>query len=41
MSSPSVENEFVSYIAELLQQMGAVRAKRMFGGHGLFLDGQI
>ena len=39
MSSISAENEFVSYVVELLQPVGAVRARRMFGGHGLFLDG--
>jgi len=35
----SVEKEFVSYVVELLQPMGAVCAKSMFGGHGVFLDG--
>lgn len=32
------QNEFVSYLVELLQTIGPVRAKRMFGGHGFFLD---
>lgn len=32
------EQEFVSYVIELMQPLGSVRAKRMFGGHGIFLD---
>lgn len=32
------ENEFVSYVVELMQPMGPVKAKSMFGGHGIFLD---
>jgi len=31
-------DEFISHCAELLQPVGAVRAKRMFGGHGLYVD---
>lgn len=34
-----IEDEFVSYLEEFLQNIGPVRAKRMFGGYGLFLDG--
>ena len=34
----SEENEFVVYLLEQLESMGPVVAKRMFGGHGLFLD---
>ena len=34
----SRDNAFVSYVVELMQSMGPVRAKRMFGGHGIFLD---
>lgn len=30
--------EFVSYLMELLAPFGNVRAKRMFGGHGIFRD---
>ena len=30
--------EFVAYILELLSDLGAVRARAMFGGHGLYLD---
>jgi DNA transformation protein len=29
---------FVDYCIELLSPLGAVRARRMFGGHGLYLD---
>lgn len=33
------EKAFVSYVIELMQPLGPVYAKRMFGGHGIFLDG--
>jgi DNA transformation protein and related proteins len=29
---------FASYCAELLSGLGPVRVKRMFGGHGIYLD---
>ena len=32
-------SEFVSYVLELLEPMGGVIAKRMFGGYGIFRDG--
>ena len=32
-----VESEFVHFVVESLQPLGPVVAKRMFGGHGLFL----
>jgi DNA transformation protein len=32
-----VESEFVHYMVERLRPLGPVVAKRMFGGHGLFL----
>ncbi|MEM8948267.1 MAG: TfoX/Sxy family protein [Pseudomonadota bacterium] len=32
-----VESEFVHFVVENLQSLGPVAAKRMFGGHGLFL----
>ncbi len=32
-----VESEFVHFVVENLQSLGPVVAKRMFGGHGLFL----
>ena len=31
-------NEFVEYTLELLADLGAVRARSMFGGYGLYLD---
>lgn len=34
----NTEKEFVSYVVDLLQSIGPVYAKRMFGGHGIFLD---
>lgn len=37
--SSSEEKEFASYVVELLQPMGTIHAKGMFGGHGVFLDG--
>ena len=30
--------EFVNYLMELLAPFGNTRAKRMFGGHGIFRD---
>lgn len=33
------EKEFTSYVVELMQSIGSVRAKSMFGGHGIFLEG--
>ncbi|NQV54726.1 MAG: TfoX/Sxy family protein [Rhodospirillales bacterium] len=34
-------SEFVNHILELLEPLGAVQPKRMFGGYGLFLDGTM
>lgn len=31
--------EFVNYIVDLMQCIGPVYAKAMFGGHGIYLDG--
>jgi len=39
MSISNEESEFVSYTVDLMQSIGPVQAKRMFGGHGIFLDG--
>lgn len=39
MSIINKEKEFVSYVVELMQSIGLVNAIRMFGGHGIFLDG--
>ena len=33
------KDAFASYCAELLSDLGPVRVKRMFGGHGVYLDG--
>ena len=33
------EKEFVLYVVDLMQSIGSVRAKGMFGGHGIFLEG--
>lgn len=38
MSASNVEKEFVSYVVELMQSIGPVGAKSMFGGHGIFLE---
>jgi len=38
MPSSNIDNEFVSYVVELMQPLGPVRAKSMFGGHGIFLE---
>jgi len=32
-------SQFVDYIVEISQSIGPVYSKRMFGGHGIFLDG--
>ena len=39
MPTSNAEREFVRYVVELMQCLGEVRSKRMFGGHGIFLDG--
>ena len=31
-------NEFVAHCLELLGSVGAVRSRRMFGGHGIYVD---
>jgi DNA transformation protein len=33
--------EFVNYILELLTPFGTVRARKMFGGYGIYLDNQM
>ncbi len=35
----SADGEFVAWLVERLAALGAVRARRMFGGWGIFLDG--
>jgi DNA transformation protein len=33
------EKKFVTYVVDLMQSIGPISAKSMFGGHGIFLDG--
>lgn len=35
---PATPNEFVAHCLELLGSVGAARSRRMFGGHGLYVD---
>jgi DNA transformation protein and related proteins len=35
---PARDHPFVAYCLELLAPLGAVRARAMFGGHGLYVD---
>jgi len=39
MSIRNNESEFVTYVIDSMQPLGCVHAKRMFGGHGIFLQG--
>lgn len=39
MVDKTAQQQFCDHAVELLQGMGPVSARRMFGGHGLFLDG--
>jgi DNA transformation protein len=39
MVDKRARQHFCDHVVELLQGMGPVSARRMFGGHGLFLDG--
>lgn len=39
MPVSSSEKEFVNYVVELMQSIGPVTAKGMFGGHGVYLEG--
>ena len=39
MPNSKEEKEFVTYVVELMQLIGPVSAKGMFGGHGIFLEG--
>ena len=39
MATTSPKDAFAAHCAELLGAAGGVRVKRMFGGHGLYLDG--
>ena len=33
------ESAFINYLMEQLQWVGPVKARKMFGGHGVFLEG--
>ena len=35
----AAKDAFADYCAELLAPLGPVRVKRMFGGHGVYVDG--
>jgi DNA transformation protein len=35
--APRPDSEFVHFVVESLQPLGPVTARRMFGGHGIFL----
>ena len=37
----SAKSEFVEYLTEQLQPLGAVSARAMFGGWGFYLDGRV
>ena len=39
MPASKQEKEYITYIVDLMQSLGSVTAKSMFGGHGFFLDG--
>jgi DNA transformation protein len=39
MPSSPEEKEFISYLVDIMQSIGPVSAKAMFGGYGFFLDG--
>ena len=39
MPSSPEEKEFISYVVDLMQSIGPVSAKAMFGGYGIFLKG--
>jgi len=38
MPASSDDKEFASYVVDLMQSIGPVYSKVMFGGHGIFLD---
>jgi len=39
MTTDNTEKEFALYVVELMQSIGPVHHKRMFGGYGVFLEG--
>jgi DNA transformation protein len=38
MPASKQDKEFVSYVVDLMQSIGPVHAKSMFGGHGIYLE---
>jgi DNA transformation protein len=38
MPASKQDREFVSYVVDLMQSIGPVHAKSMFGGHGIYLE---
>lgn len=41
MARQSAQQDFVAHVVDLLQALGPVYSRRMFGGHGVFLDGMM
>ena len=39
MAAPNMSDDFVDYVMELFGPFGTVAVRRMFGGHGVHLDG--
>ncbi|MGB3223353.1 MAG: TfoX/Sxy family protein [Desulforhopalus sp.] len=39
MTAPNSDKEFVAHVVDLMQSLGPVYAKSMFGGHGIFFQG--
>ncbi len=39
MVSSNAQQDFAVHVVDLLQGLGPVTFRRMFGGHGIFLDG--
>ena len=39
MSLPHPDQSFIEHLLELMAGLGPVKARRMFGGHGLFMHG--
>ena len=39
MAMSPEEKEFKDYLVDLMQSIGPVKARAMFGGYGIFLDG--
>jgi len=39
MALSKSDKEFAAYVVEITQSIGPIYSKRMFGGHGIFLEG--